>query len=525
VHRVDVANDALTSVVAIKLQKDAARFGSLAWGLDNVLAGGMTDGTVRLWNADSLEQVGQIQDKHTKGSVVRACQFNPHLDSKHLLATGGADKHVFVTDLSHGLSNPTTTVPADSPSHSVEVTSVAWNSETSLILASSSADGTVMVWDLRARKPFCEIRDPRGMAVTSLAWNPREGLQLMTASDSGALRLFDLRSSKTTPLAEFLGHTGGVFDISWCTSDPGLVASCAKDNSLILWDAYTGQELQRIEESLAPVAPPPSSFSRFRGGSADAVFAAGGAAASSTTGLGGNSRRYQIDWSPTIRGLLSACSFDRSVSILSMYSVGSKTPRQPSRHPMRAPEWYRRPCGASFGFGSQLVSFRTEVGGVATEGPAQVSIEPVYVTNVGERARRFEASLDNAVRHDQALESPSHEHIVAFCQEQVRRAQTQEEQEIWRFMTVLFTDNTRIELQNFLGYDEATVDRETDYSFLPMEIPIDPNTGQPIPVPLGEDLPENEVDALITRALIVANFRAAVALCLQHGWFLLNLVI
>ena len=77
-----------------------------------------------------------------------------------------------------------------------------------------------------------------------MAFRPTDGspgLQLMAASDGGSLRLFDLRSSKTTPLAEFQGHTGGVFDISWSTKDPGLVASCAKDNSLVLWDVYTGQ--------------------------------------------------------------------------------------------------------------------------------------------------------------------------------------------------------------------------------------------------------------------------------------------
>lgn len=75
------------------------------------------------------------------------------------------------------------------------------------------------------------------------------GLQLIAATDDGAascMRLFDLRSSKTTPLAEFLGHSNGIFAISWCPIDTDFIVSCGKDNRTLLWDLSTAQIVNEI---------------------------------------------------------------------------------------------------------------------------------------------------------------------------------------------------------------------------------------------------------------------------------------
>ena len=41
--------------------------------------------------------------------------------------------------------------------HSAEVTRVAWNSQVSHILATASQSGATIVWDLRQKKPWCEL--------------------------------------------------------------------------------------------------------------------------------------------------------------------------------------------------------------------------------------------------------------------------------------------------------------------------------------------------------------------------------
>lgn len=101
-------SDPLTNMVTLGSIKTPSRFTSLAWrdiarhhdtlpyGL---VAGGMADGSVSLWNpkalidqhggaasTDASPEIGRIT-RH-KGSV-NALQFNPHEDSSHLLASGG----------------------------------------------------------------------------------------------------------------------------------------------------------------------------------------------------------------------------------------------------------------------------------------------------------------------------------------------------------------------------------------------------------------------------------------------------
>jgi len=76
--------------------KTTTRFGSIAWGSTGhdggILAGGMMDGTVNLWSAGALLNEGAgdaaavlASEKRHEG-VVSALKFNPHEDSRHLLA-------------------------------------------------------------------------------------------------------------------------------------------------------------------------------------------------------------------------------------------------------------------------------------------------------------------------------------------------------------------------------------------------------------------------------------------------------
>lgn len=60
--------------------------------------------------------------------------------------------------------------------------SVAWNTQVPHILASCSANGSTIIWDLRQKKPWCELRDAQRGSVTDIAWNPDEGQNIVTAS-------------------------------------------------------------------------------------------------------------------------------------------------------------------------------------------------------------------------------------------------------------------------------------------------------------------------------------------------------
>lgn len=106
---------------------------------------------------------------------------------------------------------------------------VAWNTQVAHIVASACGDGSAVVWDLRQKKPWCEIRcEASGIAVSDLAWNPTQGLYIITASADDrnpVMKVWDLRASTTMPLATLAGHTQGILSIDWCPHDDTLLLS------------------------------------------------------------------------------------------------------------------------------------------------------------------------------------------------------------------------------------------------------------------------------------------------------------
>jgi protein transport protein SEC31 len=112
------------------------------------------------------------------------------------------------------------------------------------ILASTSAGGTTVVWDLKRQKQVISFTDPNGARrCSALAWNPEVATQLITCSDddrSPVLQVWDLRNS-ISPAREFSGHSKGVLAMAWCAQDPQLLLTCGKDNRTLCWDAPSGE--------------------------------------------------------------------------------------------------------------------------------------------------------------------------------------------------------------------------------------------------------------------------------------------
>jgi protein transport protein SEC31 len=253
--------------------KTPLKFETLAWAQftaggvhpAGILAGGMTDGSVTIWdpatllNGSSQQPLTSVVGKHR--SNVCALAFNPAANMSHILASGSSDNTVLLFDLNNpGSGEIAHYAPAEGEvtGHSAAVRSVAWNNEVGHILATAASDGVTSVWDLRAKRPWCHLRDPSGAPCSAISWNPNTGsgnVFLMTASDDDTkpvMRLWDLRKSTTTPMMELGGahvggHTRGIVSLNWCPYDEAIIVSSAKDKRTLFWDLYTCQVVEELD--------------------------------------------------------------------------------------------------------------------------------------------------------------------------------------------------------------------------------------------------------------------------------------
>jgi protein transport protein SEC31 len=213
------------SPILLKTVKTSNRFGSLAWSPNGQIAGGMSDGTVLIWSfkelIDDKEESCPVVTASSHKAEVKALAFSPL--NHHQLASGSSDGQVTITDLS---SATPTSQTLGTISH-VEVVKISWNTQVEHIVAVAHADGLVVVWDLKQKKPWCQLRSPE--AISDIQWNPTEGLHLLTASlddRNPIIKLWDLRASTSMPLTALSGHSQGILSIDWCPHDDTLLARC-----------------------------------------------------------------------------------------------------------------------------------------------------------------------------------------------------------------------------------------------------------------------------------------------------------
>ena len=482
--------------------KTSTLFGSIAWGRcgdggdvsTSILAGGMVDGTVNLWRPSALlggEDSGDalLASVQRHRGVVSALKFNPHADSSNLLATGGSSGQVWMMDISQ-------TVNVYSPNGDDvngcnlggEVTQVAWNSQVSHILASSSTNGTVVVWDLRQKKPWCEMRVESNCPVSDIAWNPTQGLHMMTASKGGGgLKLWDLRASTSMPLTTLEdGHVGGVLSMDWCPHDDTLVVSCGNDNRTLLWDLY----------SLRPIAEIPNEDSSSAGHQnhhhQPSDLYGGGLASS-------QQKRFDVSWSPIRRGVVSTCSFDRKIQAHSVIGLVTMCGRPP--------KWMSPSGGVSCGFGGAVVSINN------SNSQRSVVIETIVEhPELVEVSEKFESEFGPGTD------------CITYCIEMATRATDPYERQVWSFMQIMFETNAREELLSYLGFDPELIhqaamefneedDGESNGSSNLSHSPTSDGNGSKVSRTTMSKSAENTVKD----ALLVGNFEAAVECCFRSG--------
>jgi WD40 repeat protein len=189
-----------------------------------MLAAAGFDGTVRLWNLASGEQVGNPLKGHSR--YVADVAFSP--DGK-LLASVGTESFIRLWDVASGQ-------PVGWPltGHEGSIYDVAFSPDGKL-LASGGQDRTVRLWDVAARQPAGDPLRGHSGNVRRVAFSP-DGKYLASASFDHTVRLWSVSGSRTLsdPLPGKTSSVGGV-----AFSPDGKKLATGEYETVRLWDVTT----------------------------------------------------------------------------------------------------------------------------------------------------------------------------------------------------------------------------------------------------------------------------------------------
>ena len=503
-----------------------SRFNDIAWTKEpdvesrGVIAGALENGSLDLWDADKLltgEKAAFMSRTKKHSGSIKALQFNAYRSG--LLATVGAKGELFVSDLNN-ISNPFRMGNAVARADDFEC--LDWNKKSAHIMVTGSSGGTMTVWDIKNKRESLTLNNMGRKPVSAVAWDPVKATRLATAipNDQDPLILvWDLRNANA-PERMLKGHDGGVLSLSWCQQDSDLLLSCGKDNRTICWNPQTGDQYGEY-----PIV---------------------------------TNWTFQTRWNPTNPTFLATASFDGRISLNTIQTTESqvgasaqvqaaddddffnKAQSQPQGTAFslpKAPKWLQRPCGAVFGFGGRVVSFKTN-----TTDPkrSMVRISTFAIDGtVSSSTEAFEVALK---QND----------LEGICDKRIAEATRDEDKADWKVIKTLTSDNTRKELVDYLGFSDSDdegadgisqlsmngkredktsaaslnessktrsnrlssfFDNDGDNFLTELAATKGAKTNNPFQMYSGS---ESESDRRITRSLLLGEFEKALDVCLQE---------
>ncbi|PVF91804.1 WD40 repeat-like protein [Serendipita vermifera] len=210
---------------------------SIAFSPDGrYIASGSEDHTVRVWNAETGEDIALFEGHR---DTVNAVSFSS--DSR-LIVSGSDDCTVRIWDIE---TNERILGPLKG--HKDVVTSVIVSNDGRHI-ASGSWDKTIRLWDLQSGRKIGNRFEGHMDVVSSIAFSAN-GCYIVSGSWDKTIRVWDIQTG-TTIIGPFEGHMDMINSVT-ISPDGCLIASGSWDETIRVWSVDRGEEVMRPLEGHA----------------------------------------------------------------------------------------------------------------------------------------------------------------------------------------------------------------------------------------------------------------------------------
>ena len=187
------------------------------------------DETVRIWDAQTGRQLGQPLEGHT--SDVYSASFSP--DGKHIVSAS-RDNTIRIRDAQTGRQ-----IGQPLEGHTGWVYSASFSPDGKRIV-SASWDWTVRIWDSQTGQQIGQPMEGHTNWVNSASFSP-DGKRIVSASWDNTIRIWDALTDQQ--IGQSLeGHTDYVQSASFSPNGKRIV-SASNDGTVRIWNALTGRQV------------------------------------------------------------------------------------------------------------------------------------------------------------------------------------------------------------------------------------------------------------------------------------------